>query len=620
SGNQTSYSPGPLEPLTEYCWQVVTVDSHSSRTEGPVWCFTTENFSALTAAFSMDQFPDPDDARYCIMRFTDNSIAPLPNDIVSWQWDIKQDGIVDSESQTPVYLARTREDYPIQLTVTDSNGATATISQTVFCDRDGDGIRDSSDNCPRSYNPDQVNSDSDDFGDICDNCSTTDNPKQLDKDMDGVGNPCDEDMDGDRILNAEDNCPIDYNLDQLDTIGDGFGDACTTYYCVNTSTELQETLNTAAVDSKNNIIRMVQGVYGIPGDASAPFKFSSEEPYSLYIEGGYTIDCTERTIDPANTVLDGSCENDVLEILTKKSSIYKENNVATLVQGITVRNGNGRWGALIFESTIGTIYVLDTVIRDNKGTRVGGLSITTPKSVYIDHTSVINNSNAEHYYYQGAVFIESGNAVITNNLIADNLGSSYGGLYLYVYDHDEQVTFSNNTIVNNVGAGEYSQAGGVLIKLRRRYTAGLVNIYNNIFWGNTGSNKGYELSVNRNYPFGPDSVSNVFNNVFDQEDISFTGHNTVNNREDNLDIDPLFTNPTNGNYRLRADSPLIDAGLDSAPTLPVIDLDGKNRVIDGDNDGTAHVDIGAVGKGGFTATNKVDRYIFTEWLTIEKTG
>jgi hypothetical protein len=147
--------------------------------------------------------------------------------------------------------------------------------------------------------------------------------------------------------------------------------------------------------------------------------------------------------------------------------------------------------------------------------------------------------------------------------------------------------------VNNFGAGDYSQAGGVLIKLDGRYATGLVNVYNNIFWGNSGTNKGYELSVTKSYPFGPDSVSNVFNNAIDQEDTSFTGRNTTTNSGGNLNIDPLFANPTNGNYRLNSASPLIDAGSDSAPSLPAIDLDGKSRITDGDNHGTAHVDIGA---------------------------
>ncbi|MCI5227038.1 MAG: hypothetical protein D3918_10380 [Candidatus Electrothrix sp. AX2] len=85
---------------------------------------------------------------------------------------------------------------------------------------------------------------------------------------------------------------------------------------------------------------------------------------------------------------------------------------------------------------------------------------------------------------------------------------------------------------------------------------------------------------------------NVFNNVFEQEDTSFTDRNTVKKSADNLNTDPLFANPTNGNYRLSASSPLIDVGLNNAPSLPQVDLDGNNRIMDGDNDGTAHVDIG----------------------------
>ncbi|MCI5159851.1 MAG: hypothetical protein D3906_15780 [Candidatus Electrothrix sp. AUS1_2] len=85
SGSGTSWTPGPLEPMTEYCWQVVTVDSHNSRTEGPVWCFTTENYSALTAAFSVEQVPFLSE-EYCLFRFMDQTTAPLPHGITSWGW------------------------------------------------------------------------------------------------------------------------------------------------------------------------------------------------------------------------------------------------------------------------------------------------------------------------------------------------------------------------------------------------------------------------------------------------------------------------------------------------------------------------------------------------------
>jgi predicted dienelactone hydrolase len=70
-------------------------------------------------------------------------------------------------------------------------------------DRDGDGIRDTADNCRDSVNADQA-----------------------DADDDGIGDACDGDRDGDGAANAADNCPETANADQADSDSDGAGDAC----------------------------------------------------------------------------------------------------------------------------------------------------------------------------------------------------------------------------------------------------------------------------------------------------------------------------------------------------------------------------------------------------------
>lgn len=106
-------------------------------------------------------------------------------------------------------------------------------------DADGDGVADSSDNCPLVANADQIDLDGDGLGDACDddtdgdgfaddvdNCPTAVNPDQLDSDFDGIGNLCDDDDDGDFVSDAEDNCPAIANTDQADNDGDGVGDAC----------------------------------------------------------------------------------------------------------------------------------------------------------------------------------------------------------------------------------------------------------------------------------------------------------------------------------------------------------------------------------------------------------
>jgi hypothetical protein len=62
----------------------------------------------------------------------------------------------------------------------------------------------------------------------------------------------------------------------------------------------------------------------------------------------------------------------------------------------------------------------------------------------------------------------------------------------------------------------------------------------------------------------------------------------------NISADPLFIDPAGGNYNLQVGSPVIDVGTNAAPKLPSVDINGDPRVADGDGNGVAVVDIGAV--------------------------
>lgn len=93
-------------------------------------------------------------------------------------------------------------------------------------DMDGDTWPNDMDNCPRIYNPNQIDSDNDGIGDVCDNCPLKYNPGQEDQDHDGQGDVCDDDQDGDGIPDEWDNCPEHYNPEQEDEDCNGIGDAC----------------------------------------------------------------------------------------------------------------------------------------------------------------------------------------------------------------------------------------------------------------------------------------------------------------------------------------------------------------------------------------------------------
>jgi gliding motility-associated-like protein len=86
-------------------------------------------------------------------------------------------------------------------TLTTGSGGSNNVQADT--DTDGDGIADSSDNCPN-----------------------TANASQFDSDSDGTGDACDPDIDGDGIVNASDNCPTEYNPDQKNNDNDNQGDLC----------------------------------------------------------------------------------------------------------------------------------------------------------------------------------------------------------------------------------------------------------------------------------------------------------------------------------------------------------------------------------------------------------
>lgn len=155
---------------------------------------------------------------------------------------------------------------------------------------------------------------------------------------------------------------------------------------------------------------------------------------------------------------------------------------------------------------------------------------------------------------------------LLNNLAVENevnsSSSAGGGIWvdasatLYMINN----TVSGNTSEDNGGGVAYTIAG----------TVEVLNVYNNIIWGNSANVNGgdvYLSGTGKERIFSYNDANNIFGvwEVF----------------ENDLDSNPKFVAPANGNYHLQSGSPCINTGTTSAPSLPSTDLGGNPRVVAG---------------------------------------
>ncbi len=127
----------------------------------------------------------------------------------TWLWDqarIRGSGSQTSPEFDPLIFHLTAGSHTLRFTPRETNAAIDILEITtdmsaspthtpISCsgggsDADGDGVDDSTDNCPATSNSSQADGDGDGVGDACDNCPSTANSSQADTDGDGTGDAC----------------------------------------------------------------------------------------------------------------------------------------------------------------------------------------------------------------------------------------------------------------------------------------------------------------------------------------------------------------------------------------------------------------------------------------------
>ena len=266
--------------------------------------------------------------------------------------------------------------------------------------------------------------------------------------------------------------------------------------------------------------------------------------------------------DINNTIIDGNSESSVVRILNWSDNFE--------INGFTLRNGNAIEGGGIYCFN-SSPRIVNNYIRENIAYGYAGILCKMYSNAAIINNEVYNNTAL---LIGGGIGSYHSNPLLFNNIIAGNLttqeGSIGGGIVCY---QNSQPTIINNAIGENYAD---SIAGGLYCGINSNPL-----ILNTNFWGNEA---GFGSEI------GLDSSSSPA--------ITYSNIQGGWEGEGNIDIDPLFRDPENGDFHLMStacgdayDSPCIDTG---DPSIEDILLDCFWGL------GELRSDMGAYGGGDST--------------------
>jgi hypothetical protein len=360
-------------------------------------------------------------------------------------------------------------------------------------------------------------------------------------------------------------------------------DVCST--C--TYTTIQSAIDAAG---RGDRVRVAQGTYF----ENLAIWFSK----ALTISGGWNSDFTTQVKDPSLTIVDANQKDRTLYVWGDSSDITVEN--FTFQNGKT---GSGQFGAGIWvrpRSGMTRFTLRDAIVQDcNTESLGGGIVFLAESSLWanLDNVQVRRNFTKEA---GGGISVLSNTDLtgfaaaevyIRNSVVQGNTAErEAGGVYVFAEEKARtRLVILNSTITGNTSTHTYLAGGGVVVNDDGGTdSTSILEVYNSIIYGNT-ANLGADLSIDVG---GVESRADVY-----YSDVNGINHvKGTFNQGNNLNADPLFVNPADGDFHLQSNSPLIDAGtalVPKPPGLPAFDVEGDPRSVDSDQDGMDAPDIGA---------------------------
>ena len=238
---------------------------------------------------------------------------------------------------------------------------------------------------------------------------------------------------------------------------------------------------------------------------------------------------TQDTTYISSTIIDGNSNGSVVTFINNE-------DLSAVLCGFTITNGLGGgtypnyYGGGITCRNFSNPSLEDIKITGNSTTAYGGgiycFNISSPS---LENVTISSNSA----YSGGGIFCEDSSPNFQNVTISDNYADEFGGgIYCF------QMSYPSMEKVTIIGNFAY-YGGGICCHFSN------LSLTNSIVWNNNM----WEIYL----------ISGAVTATYSDIEGGWTG-------EGNIDSDPLFVDPANGDYHLTEDSPCIDTG-DPASSL-----------------------------------------------------
>ncbi|MEL6193399.1 MAG: choice-of-anchor Q domain-containing protein [Bacteroidota bacterium] len=359
-------------------------------------------------------------------------------------------------------------------------------------------------------------------------------------------------------------------------------------------TDLQDALAQVELCEGVKEIWVAQGTY-LPsqtGDIFASFQLMD----SIALYGGFDgteIRRGQRDWENNETILSGKLVvNGKTDPYVSSMHVVKANGVTqALINGFTITGGDTdeevtegmeRYGGglqvLGEEDQLAVVTVRNCDFTRNSTDESGGAVFAYFGQVSFFDTDFTGNSAEE---WGGAVYGISSRLRFSRSIFTDNSAEDFAGGAIHT--NDSRINIDNSLFYRN----EANEVGGAISTVNGRLNIrsstfsenyaeefGAINTdntngltVNSIFWNHTYDPFSYPSDPSQAYFFNPGNKIKVTYSLM-QGGKAGTG---------NINADPLFTDPGNGDFTLMLGSPAIDVGLDSV-AVGNRDLAGMTRI------------------------------------------